>query len=400
MSAITYNKAYKFRLLPNAEQTILFAKTFGCVRFVWNKMLDYADKYYKEHGKTGYITPAKFKAEFVWLREVDSLALANAQLNLKKAYKAFFTQTARFPKFKGKKDTRQSYTTNNQEASNAIRIEDNTIRLPKLGLVKLILHRQLKTTEKIKNCTISKSPSGKYYVSINVEGVMDVKPVIPKPDKVLGLDYAMNGLYVNSDGEIANYPRYYRNAETKLHKLSRAVSRKKKGSNNRYKARLKLARWHEYISNMRNNFLHKLSHKLANAHDLIVVEDINMRDMSQALKFGKSVADNGFGMFRQFLAYKLADRGKQIIKVDRWFPSSKLCSACGTKNEGLQLSDRLYKCINPDCNTVLDRDLNASINIKTAGMAGLAWLHTSVLDSHVCGNSQEAQTSSQVAKSE
>ena len=368
-----YNKAYKFRLLPNKEQEIYFVKCFGCVRFIWNKLLSYSDNYYKEHGKTNYITPAKYKSEYEWLREVDSLALANTQLNLKKAYQAFFNKKAKFPKYKSKKDTRQSYTTNNQEASNAIRIEDNFIKLPKIGLVKFIQHRQLKTHEKIKSCTISKSPSGKYYISIVVEGISEIKQVKPQADKVLGLDYAMNGFYVSSEGGIYNYPRYYRNRESKLHKLSKSVSRKIKGSNNRNKAKLKLAKWHDKVSNMRNDFLHKLSTKLANSYDAIIVEDINMRDMSQALHFGKSVADNGWGKFRQYLSYKLLDLGKQFIKINKWFPSSKTCSQCGTIKQELSLSDRVYICDNIECKLTLDRDINASLNIRTAGMAGVAW---------------------------
>ena len=371
MSTNVYNKAYKFRLLPNQEQVILFAKTFGCSRFIWNKLLDYADKYYKEHGKTDYTTPARFKAEFEWLKEVDSLALANVQLNLKRAYTAFFRKSAKFPRFKSKKDIKQSYTTNNQNGT--IRIEDNTIKLPKVGNVNFIQHRSLKVNEEIKSCTVSRSPSGKYYISVLVEGVLEVEEVNPRPEKVLGLDYAMNGFYVDSTGKIANYPRYYRIAEEKLHKLSRGVSRKQKGSNNRYKARLKLAKWHERISNMRNDFLHKLSNKLANVYDAIIVEDVNLHDMSQALRFGKSIADNGFGIFRQYLNYKLLDRGKQFIKLNKWFASSQICSKCGTKNANLQLSDRIYHCINQECNHEQDRDLNAAINIRTAGMAEIAW---------------------------
>lgn len=373
MTVVTYNKAYKFRLKPNKDQETMFIKTFGCVRFAWNQMLSYADNHYKEHGTFDYITPASLKPTYEWLREVDSLALANAQLNLNKAYKAFFNKASKFPRFKCKHDTKQSYTTNNQEASNSVRIERSAIKLPKIGLVKLIQHRELKKDEKIKTCTISKTSSGKYYVSITVEGVSEIVPVKPQAQNVLGLDYAMNGLYVSSEGEIANYPRYYRSAEATLHKLSKAVSRKRKGSNNRYKARLKLARWHEHISNMRKDFLHKLSYKLANKYDAIAVETINMHAMSQALRFGKSVADNGFGMFRQFLTYKLADLGKQIVKIDKWYPSSQNCSKCGTQNEGLKLSDRVYNCINTSCNLEMDRDLNAAINIKTVGMAGLAW---------------------------
>src|SRR5579863_987179 len=369
----TYNKAYKFRLLPTKPQEIFFAKTFGCARFMWNQLLAYADNHYKEYGKTGYTTPAKFKAEYPWLKEIDSLALANVQLNLEKAYKGFFKQVSKFPKFKGKKDTRQSYTTNNQEASNSIRIEGNTIRLPKVGVVKFIQHRQLKKTEKIKSCTISKSPSGKYYVSITVEGISEIKKIAPNKDKVLGLDFAMNGLYVSSEAEIANYPRYYRKAEEKLHKLSQSVSRKVKGSNNRYKARLKLAKWHETIRNLRDDFLHKLSHELANKYDVIVTEDLNMRDMSQALNFGKSVADNGWGRFLRFLEYKLLDLGKQFIKIDKWFASSKTCSNCGTKKAELPLSVREYVCDNKQCNLTINRDYNAALNIRTAGMAGIAW---------------------------
>ena len=155
--------------------------------------------------------------------------------------------------------------------------------------------------------------------------------------------------------------------------MSRAVSRKQKGSNNRHKARLKLAKWHETISKMRNDFLHKLSSKLVNNYDIIVVEDLNMKNMSQALNFGKSVTDNGWGKFRNYVSYKLIDKGKQLIRLDKWFPSSKTCSSCGTIKDDLQLSDRMYHCPNTNCNLILDRDINASLNIKTAGMAGIAW---------------------------
>ena len=367
----TYNKAYKFRLLPNKKQEIFFSKTFGCVRFIYNKMLAYADNYYKEHGKAGYSTPAHYKKEFPWLKEIDSLALANAQINLKKAFQAFFDKKSHFPRYKSKKDTRQRYTTNNQEASQAIRITGAYIRLPKVGLVKFIQHRQLKDNEKIKSCTITKSPSGKYYISITVEGSQVVAPITVSKDKVIGLDFSMTYLYVSSEGKKANYPRYYRKAEQKLHILSRSVSRKKKGSNNRYKARLKLARWHKYISNIRQDFLHKLSKALADQYDAVIVENLNMHAMSQVLNFGKSVADNGWGTFLSFLGYKLADRGKLLIKLDKWFASSKLCSACGSIKDDLELSDRIYACI--ACGFMQDRDLNAASNIKTAGMAGIAW---------------------------
>ena len=370
MAVSLYNKAYKFRLLPNKEQHVLFLKTFGCVRFIYNKILDYTHAFYKEHGKYGSLTPAKFKEEFHWLKEVDSLALANAQLNLEKAYRGFFSKKSGFPRYKSKKDTRHTYTTNNQK-SNCLRIEGNSIKLPKIGLVRFIEHRQIRAEEEIKNCTVTRSPSGKYYISVIVEGVSQIKPIKLSPERVIGLDFSMSQLYVASDGKIANYPRYYRHDEKKLYFLQRAVSRKKKGSNNRYKARLKLARWHEHITNKRQDFLHKLSCTLANKSDAVVVEDLNMKGMSQALNFGKSVSDNGWGMFLAFLGYKLVDRGKQLIKIDKWFASSKICSACGNTKKILPLSQRVYDC--EKCGHMQDRDRNASLNIRTAGMAEIAW---------------------------
>lgn len=367
----TYNKAYKYRLLPTREQKVLLSKTFGCVRFIWNKMLGHCLQAYKEHGKVEYITPAYFKKEFVWLKEVDSLALANVQLNLKRAFQNFFNEVAGFPHFKSKKHLTKNYTTNNQEASQAIRIENSRIRLPKLGFVRFIQHRHIKESEKIKSCTIKRTASGNYYISVLIEGISDIKQKKPLPEKVLGLDFSMTSLFVSNLGEIANYPRYFRTDEEKLHALSRNVSRKERGSNNYRKAMIKLARWHEHIANKRNDFLHKMSFQLAELYDVIIVENLNMHDMSQALNFGKSVADNGYGKFRRFLEYKLLDRGKQFIKIDKWFPSSKMCSSCGNIKQELSLSERTYEC--EACGISEDRDINAAKNIRTAGMAGIAW---------------------------
>ena len=208
-------------------------------------------------------------------------------------------------------------------------------------------------------------------MSVTVEGSAEIKQVKPTKENVLGLDFSMTNLYVSSDGEIINYPRYYRNSEATLHKLHRSVSRKKKGSKNRQKARLRLARKYEHITRSRHDFLHKLSYCLANTYDVIVVEDLNMQNLSQALNFGKSVSDNGWGTFLNFLTYKLLDRGKQFITIDKWFPSSKMCSNCRSVKTELSLAERLYKC--NICGYVQDRDINAAINIKTAGMAGIAW---------------------------
>lgn len=365
---LKYRKAYKYLLLPNKEQEQKIIQTFGCCRKVWNELLNLSKQYYEEHKLHKIFLPKRIKDDCPYLYEVDSLALCNVQINLHKAYKAFFKKIVRFPKFKSKKDTRQSYTTNNQR--NLIRIDNGKIKLPKIGMVKIISHREIKENEKIKSCTISKSPSGKYYISVLVEGYSEIVQIVAKPENIIGLDFMMNGLFVTNQGERANYPRYYRKLEEKLVKLSRKVSQKKKGSSNRNKARIKLATFHEYISNSRNDFLHKKSKELADKHDAIAIETLNMQNMGQSLRLGKSVADNGWGKFVGHLKYKLQIQGKQLLQVATNYPSSKLCSECGAKDTELTLSDRVYNCKN--CHLTIDRDLNASINIRIAGIARIA----------------------------
>ena len=363
-----YNKAYKYLLLPNKEQEQKIIQTFGCCRKVWNELLNLAKQYYEEHKLHKIFTPKRIKEVFSYLYEIDSTSLCNVYMNLRKAYSTFFKKNASFPKFKSKKDTRQSYTTNN--INNSVRIEGNKIRVPKIGFIKFTQHRKTKENEKIKSCTISKSPSGKYYISVLVEGYSEIVQIVAKPENIIGLDFVMNGLFVTNQGEKANYPRYYRKSEEKLVKLSRKVSQKKKGSSNRNKARVKLAKFHEYISNMRNDFLHKKSKELAGKHDAIAIETLSMKGMSQSLNLGKSVADNGWGKFVGYLKYKLQIQGKQLLQVAKNYPSSKLCSACGEKDTELTLSNRVYNCKN--CNLKICRDLNASINIRIAGIARLA----------------------------
>ena len=359
------NKAYKFRLYPNKEQEILFNKTFGCVRFIFNKMLGDKIEHYKETKEKLNNTPAQYKKEFEWLKEVDSLALANAQMNLQTAYNNFFrSPKTGFPKFKSKKKNKNSYTTNNQ--SGTIDIVDKYIKLPKVGLVKMKQHRVIPSEQKIKSVTISKTPSGEYYISILVE--YDFVPSIISLDKnkALGLDYASHSFYVDSQNREADYPRFYRNALDKLVKEQRKLSLRKYSSNNYYKQKLKVAKLHEHISNQRKEWIHKLSTQLANEYDYVCVEDINMQNMAQSLKLGKSTNDNGFGMFRAILNYKLEDRGKKLIKIDKWFPSSKMCRFCGNINKELTLADRIWTC---SCGEVINRDENAAINIMNVGLS-------------------------------
>ena len=365
------NKAFKYRIYPKPEQEILINKTFGCVRFVYNKMLINRKEVYEQFKddkealkKQKYLLPADFKKEFEWLKEVDSLALANAQLNLQTAYKNFFRdKPVGFPIFKSKHHDKKSYTTNNQGGTIRL-IDSKTIRLPKLKDVRIKLHRQLPKDAVIKSATISKTPTGKYYISVLVELEIDIQPVIPRKETTLGLDYASKTLYVDSQGNSGDYPKFYRKAEVKLKKEQRKLSKRKKDGKNREKQRLKVARLHEKVANQRKNFLHKLSKQIANAYDVIVIEDLNMRAMAQGLHLAKSTNDNGFGMLKTFLAYKLKERGKQLIIIDKWYPSSKVCHVCGTKNSQLTLDDRVWNC---SCGAILDRDINAAINIKNEG---------------------------------
>lgn len=359
------NKAYKFRIYPDAEQKVLFAKTFGCVRFIYNKMLSDKIEYYKQTGENLNLTPAQYKTAFEWLKEVDSLAFANAQMNLQKAYSNFFSHPEKFgfPKFKSKHKSRNAYTINNQKGS--VRIENGYIRLPKTGLVRIKQHRNIPADYKIKSVTISQTASGKYYVSILFEYENQVQE--QSLQKFLRLDFSMHELYKDSNGNEPQYPRYYRKAEKKLQKEQHKLSLMQKGSENRNKQCVKVAKLHEKIANQRKDFLHKQSRQIVNAYDCVCIENLDMKAMSQSLHFGKSVADNGWGMFTAFLQYKLEEMGKKLVKVDRFFARSQLCSCCSYKNpETKNLSIHAWIC--PDCGTHHDRDVNAAINIRNEGM--------------------------------
>jgi len=268
------------------------------------------------------------------------------------------------PKFHKKHSCRDSYTTNNQKGTVAI-VDEKFVKLPKLKpLVRFINHRQLPQNSIIKSATISKTCDN-YYISFTVEyEVEEVKPVEIK--KVVGLDYSQSNFYVNSEGEKANYPHYYRKLENKLKLEQQRLSRKVLKSNNWIKQKKKISKLQNKIANQRLDFIHKLSYRLAEEYDCVVVEDLDLKNLAQCLSLGKNLHDNGFGKFREFLAYKLEDRGKQLIKIDKFFPSSKTCSKCGHYKDNLQLSDRIYHCDN--CGYNIDRDINASINIKEEGI--------------------------------
>ena len=358
------NKAYKFRIYPNAEQQIILTKTFGCVRFIYNQMLSDKINYYEETKQKLYNTPAQYKSEFPWLKEVDSLALANAQMNLQMAYNRFFRNPKiGFPKFKSKKSNRRSYTTNCVNGN--IFIDNGFLKLPKVGLVKLKQHRLILSNYKLKSVTISQTPSGKYYASV----LFEYENQIQKQElhDFLGLDFSMHGLYKDSNGNEPAYPRYYRQAEERLKREQRKLSLMQKGSKNRSKQRIKVANLHEKVANQRKDFLHKQSRQIANDYDCVCIENLDMRLMSQSLNFGKSIADDGWGMFVTFLKYKLEETGKRLVKVNKFFASSQICNVCGYKNTATKnLSIRAWDC--PECGTHHNRDINAAINIRNEGM--------------------------------
>ena len=358
------NKAYKFRIYPNTEQQIILAKTFGCVRFIYNQMLSDKINHYEETKQKLNNTPAQYKSKFPWLKEVDSLALANAQMNLQTAYNSFFRNTKiGFPKFKSKKSNRRSYTTNCVNGN--ISIDNGFLKLPKVGLVKLKQHRLILSNYKLKSVTISQTPSGKYYASVLFEYENQIQE--QELHDFLGLDFSMHGLYKDSNGNEPAYPRYYRQAEERLKREQRKLSLMQKGSKNRSKQRIKVANLHEKVANQRKDFLHKQSRQIANAYDCVCIENLDMKAMSQSLNFGKSVADDGWGMFVTFLKYKLEETGKRLVKVNKFFASSQICNVCGYKNTATKnLSIRAWDC--PECGAHHDRDINATINIRNEGM--------------------------------
>ena len=370
------DKAIKYRAYPATEQSIMFAKTFGCCRKVYNLMLSDKIEGYKSTGKFPTVTPAKYKKEYPYLKEVDSLAPANKQMDLQAAFRNTFSKSRKknngFSKFKSAKHSRKAYTTNNQKGTVAI-IENKYIKLPKIGKVKAVIHRIPDNNWIIKSATVSQESDGKYYISVLFEFDNIANPYAADKTNAIGLDYASDGLYVDNNGNVGTNHKYYRESHKKLAKAQRRLSRMQGSkkhedkSANYIKQLRKANKIHRHIANQRLDNLHKISTEIANQYDVVCVESLNMKSMSnKGFGNGKATLDNGYGMFLSMLEYKLSDRDKYLVKVDRWFPSSQICHCCGVLHPEMKnLQIRKITC---DCGLTISRDQNAAINILNEGL--------------------------------
>lgn len=364
-------KAYKYRIYPNERQEEQIQKTFGCCRFVYNQCLVYKKELYEKEKKS----LSKFdcnnyknqilKKEYEWLREVDKFALENAVYNVDDAYRNFFKKHLGYPKFKSKKDNKKSYKTNctyNSKPTIEVSFENNKIKLPKLKWVKAKIHRNFEG--KIKSAIISQNPSGKYFVSVVVEA--EYTPT-ESTGNIIGIDLGIKDLLITSDGDKFDNIRTTKKYEDKLAKEQRKLSHKVKGSNNYNKQRIKVARIHEKIHNTRLDNLHKISHKLINENQVIVSEDLAVRNMLKNHHLAKAIQDCGWYELTRQLQYKSDWNNRQYIKIGRFTKSSQPCNVCGYINEKTKdLSVREWTC--PKCGTKHDRDINAAKNILNEGL--------------------------------
>ena len=362
-------RGYRYRAYPTGKQRELFAKTFGCCRFVYNHYLEARRDTWREwHDTLSYSEMSRdlsgrLKRENEWLKEVDSIALQQSLRHLDRAYQNFFAKRAGYPKFR-KKHSLQSYRTMNVNGN--IMIEGSAIRLPKAGRVRIVNTRGF--DGRIISATVTKTASGKYYISLQVEEEYEI---LPSGGGQTGIDAGLKELYTDSSGNTAENPRTLRKHEKRIKRLQRNLSRKQKGSKNRAKARRRLAIEHEKVANIRNDLQHKITHQLAEENQIVCIEDLNVKGMMKNHRLAKSISDVSWSEFYRKLEYKLADHGGVLIKVPRTYPSSQRCSCCGAKNSAVKdLSVRHWVC--PVCGAEHDRDINAAKNILAKGLEMIA----------------------------
>lgn len=370
------NKSFKIRIYPNKEQEKSINKTVGSARFVYNYFLDYRINLYKTSKESSNFNKdclklTNIKSEYTWLKDVDKFALQNSLKDLDQSYKNFFNSKFGFPKFKSKKKSKYSYRTTwmktgidkkTGEIKGNIELFENYIKLPKLKNVKCKHSFNFLNVSKINNCTISKSKSGKYFASVSCEILVNDKT---KTNKEVGIDLGIKDLAILSDGTIIPNHKFLYKYEKQLVKQQRKFSKMQNGSNNKEKQRIKIAKTYEKITNCKIDLMHKLTSQLVESQDLIAIEDLNIKGMMKNKKLSKAIANVSLYEIRRQLEYKCNWYGKQLVVINRWFPSSKLCSNCGNKKEELSLSDRIYTC--ESCGILIDRDYNASLNILNEG---------------------------------
>lgn len=357
--------SHKYRAYPTDDQAVLLAKTFGCARFVYNSILDWRSKEYTLHGtKIGYakstakLTEMKQNPELAWLYEVSNVALQQALRNQDKAFSNFFAKRGKYPSFKSKHD-KQSI----RLMSNAFRIKDGKLFIAKSDEpLAFVMSRPLPA--KVSSITVSKDSSGRYFVAFQGE---EDKALLPVTEKSVGIDLGLTHFIVTSDGEKVAAPKIYRKHEARLARYQRAMSRKQKGSKNRNRAMVKVARLHARIADTRSDFLHKLSTRIIRENQVVAVEDLNVAGLQKNRCLAKSIADASWSEFVRQLEYKSLWYGRKFVKINRFYPSSQICSACGHRDGKKALTVREWAC--PECGTAHDRDINAAININTAGLA-------------------------------
>lgn len=360
----------KVRLYPDEAQADLFEKTFGCCRYIWNQMLSDQQRFYLETGKHFIPTPAKYKTGAPFLKEVDNQALIQEHGKLSQAFQVFFRNPEAFghPRFKRKKDDRDSFTACNHEFTSGptIYTTRDGIRMTKAGIVKAVFHRRPQGWWKLKRVTVERTRTGKYYCSILYDcGTRRGEITAPRPEKTIGLKYSPSHFYVTDNGAMADPPQWLRQSQERLATLQRRMSRMEPDSKNYQEAMRKYRLLHEHIANQRLDFIHKESRRIANDWDAVCVRDEDLAEMSRGRR--GNAMETGFGMLRKCLRYKLERQGKPLLLADRYLSSTRLCSSCGAVPEKINCRRQSWTC--PQCGAVHHREVNAAKNIKALGLA-------------------------------